>query len=409
MRPRILVVAYACEPGMGSESGVGWVWSRMVATIADAWVVTRANNREAIEAALADVPERNHLRFVYVDLPDWARLWKKGRRGARLYSMLWQARVLREARRLDSEVGFDIVWHLTISTVWLGSWMPLLRKPFVFGPVGGGVGIPWRLAPALGLRGTTYEAGRAIARVLGRYANPFARLAWRRAQLILVQNPETRDWLPARVRARVDVFPNIVLDGASVPLASAERGPRVRHDPPVALYAGRLLPLKGISLAIRALSVLPGWRLLICGSGPDETRLRHIASLSRVADRVTFLGSLPRDDVLQLMRDESDALLFPSLHEEGGWVIGEALASGLPVVFLDRGGPPVLAGEGGVPVGTVASTISALADALERSAAGGSPKGAPPMFDDAARRLADLLATKLGMNGPPAMQDETGA
>src|SRR6266496_1714770 len=140
MRPRILVVAYACEPGAGSESGAGWVWPRMLARIADVWVVTRENNQRAIEAALPEVPEREHLRFVYVDLPERLRFWKRGHRRARLYYLIWQAMMVREARRIDSEVGFDAVWHLTMSTVWLGSLAPLLRKPFVFGPVGGGVG-----------------------------------------------------------------------------------------------------------------------------------------------------------------------------------------------------------------------------------------------------------------------------
>ena len=47
---RILAFAYACEPGRGSEPGAGWSWARMLAGLGETWVVTRANNREAIEA-----------------------------------------------------------------------------------------------------------------------------------------------------------------------------------------------------------------------------------------------------------------------------------------------------------------------------------------------------------------------
>jgi glycosyltransferase involved in cell wall biosynthesis len=389
-------MAYACEPGAGSEPGAGWVWPRMLARIADVWVVTRENNRSAIEAALPRVPERDHLHPIYVDLPRRLRFWKKGKRGARLYYLLWQGRALREARLIDSEVRFDAVWHLTMSTVWLGSLAPLLGKPFVLGPMGGGVRTPWRLAPALGVKGTITDAARTAARGVARYANPLARLAWRRARLILVQNPDTRDWLPARVRSRVELFPNIVLEEASVPRISPVVASRPQHEGRVAIYAGRLLPWKGISLAIRTISILPAWQLLICGTGPDERRLRGIASNSGVADRVTFLGWVPRHDLLHLMQERSDVFLFPSLHEEGGWVIGEALACGLPVVCLDRGGPPVLAGSG-VPVGTVRGTIAALAAAVERAAVDGAPSKAPPMFDDASRRLAGLVARKVGL------------
>ena len=42
---RILVLAYACEPGTGSEPGTGWMWSRMLARFGDTTVVTRSNNR----------------------------------------------------------------------------------------------------------------------------------------------------------------------------------------------------------------------------------------------------------------------------------------------------------------------------------------------------------------------------
>jgi glycosyltransferase involved in cell wall biosynthesis len=404
MRPRILVVAYACEPGEGSEPGAGWIWPRMLARFADVWVITRENNRAAIEAALPETPERPHLRFVYVDLAERSRSWKKGSRLARLYYVLWQWAVLREARRLDSQVGFDAAWHLTMSTAWLGSLLPLLRRPFVFGPVGGGVGTPWRLAPALGARGIIHDAGRALARTAGRYANPMARLACRKARLILVQNPATRDWLPAQVRKRVEVFPHIVLEEGSVAERPSRPGPG--SDGPVALYAGRLLPWKGIALAIRALALLPQWRLFVCGTGPDERRLRDITSRLGMSDRVLFLGWRPRDELLRLMRD-SDVFLFPSLHDEGGWVIAEALASGLPVVCLDRGGPSVLAGRG-VPVGGMQDTIAALAAAVTHAAAERTTSKPPPMFEDASRRLATLLSDRVGSIGPRAGMDEFG-
>ena len=40
--------AYACEPGKGSEPGVGWNWALQAAQFHEVWVVTRANNRAAI-------------------------------------------------------------------------------------------------------------------------------------------------------------------------------------------------------------------------------------------------------------------------------------------------------------------------------------------------------------------------
>ena len=341
MSVRIVLFAYACEPGEGSEPGAGWAWARMLSSFGEVWVVTRANNRTAIEGGIGELPERDRLRFVFVDLPRWASWWKRGRRGLHVYYLAWQVVALRAARKVHREFPVDLVWHVTLANAWLGSTAGFLGVPFVYGPVGGGVKVPFRLLPELGVRGAGFEAVRAAIRDLARYLNPLARSAWRRAELILVQNRETRGWLPRRHRHKVAVLPNVVVSG--IP----PRAPRDREgNSGTALFAGRLLPWKGASLAIRAVAQLPGWRLLLYGSGPDEARLRRLAVRYEVDDRVRLEGTIPRDRLLAAMRTEADVLLFPSMREEAGWVVGEAASIGLPVVCLDRGGPPLLGGRG---------------------------------------------------------------
>jgi glycosyltransferase involved in cell wall biosynthesis len=353
---RIVAFAYACEPEKGSEPGAGWMWARMLATLGETWVVTRENNRSSIEAALPTIAEADRLHFEYVDLPEWARFWKRGPRGVHAYYLLWQVAALRRARVLDATAGFDLAWHLTFANAWFGSAAALLGKRFVYGPVGGGVKTPLKLFPALGLQGSLQELLRIGARGAARYGNPLARLAWRRADLILVQNPETRDWLPSRHRRKAEVFPNIVLEPSERPAA-----PRSAEN--VALFAARLLPWKGTSLALQVIARLPGWRLILVGSGPDADRMRELASRLDVASRIEFLGQVPREQLLGLMRETADVLLFPSTHEDAGWVVAEAGSVGLPVVALDRGGPPLL-GAHVVKPGPVRETVERLAAAL---------------------------------------------
>ena len=383
---RVLVFAYACEPGKGSEPGAGWIWPRMLARMGEVWILTRANNRGAIEAALPEIPERENLHFEYVDLPERARFWKRGPRGARPYYLLWQIAALRRARVLSRDVPFDLVWHLTWANVWLGALAPLLPHPFVYGPVGGGVGMDWNFVRVLGARGTIYEITRALIRGVARFANPLARLPWRRAELILVQNPETRDWLPARHRGKAVVFPHVVLDQQDVgsPLPRKDRQP-------TALFVGRLLAWKGGALAIRALALLDGWELIVCGSGRDRRRLQRLATKLNVGDRVRFLGWVPDARVRELM-NASDVLLFPSFHDEGGFVIAEAMAAHLPVVCLERGGPSTILGAGVVPT-SVSKTVEDLARAVLTSVDTTSPPF--PDIDSSAKRLRSLLAARV--------------
>jgi glycosyltransferase involved in cell wall biosynthesis len=356
-----LAFAYACEPDKGSEPGVGWDWARLIASLGETVVITRSNNAQAIEHQLAAVPERDRLNFVYVDLPPWARAWKRGARGARIYYMLWQVAALKVARRLRRETELEVVWHLTFANVWLGSLAPLAGGKFVLGPVGGGVAPPLRLLPTLGVRGVVFEAVRELGRRVARLANPVARLAWRRADLILAQNEETAAWLPRRHRPKVRVFPNALV-------ADADRSVRnlPRSSPPTMLFAGRLVPWKGGALAVQTLARLPRWRLVVCGAGPDEPRLRRIAERAGVSDRIEFRGWVRRTDLEGVMGREADVLLCPSLREEAGLVVAEASAVGLPVVCLDRGGPPLL-GATCVPVSSPAATVRALAAAVVRA------------------------------------------
>jgi glycosyltransferase involved in cell wall biosynthesis len=355
--PNILAFAYACEPGKGSEPGAGWAMVRVAARMGPTWVVTRANNREAIEAAVSTVPEKDRLTFVYVDLPQRLIRWKKGRRGIHLYYLLWQFAAVSRARSLLRQQRFDLAWHVTIANVWLGSAAPLTGLPFVYGPVGGGVGTSWRLLPSVGVAGSVREVARSVARASSRYLNPLCSLAMRRARVIFVQNEETLRWLPAPLRDRGVVEPNAIVD--THPPVRAPRGDRR----PTALFAGELIPLKGIALAIRAIAIAPEWHLLICGKGSDEARLRKLAHRLGVSGRVRFLGQLTRHEVLRLMAEEADLLLFPSLHDEGPMVVAEALTVGLPVVCLDRGGPRGFGGIG-VAVGSVRQTSARLARAM---------------------------------------------
>lgn len=368
-RPRILAIAYACMPGVGSEPGTGFAWARILGGVGETWVLTRPwPARQAdLEAAVAVAPEHASIHLEYVGLPRWLGTadWDPFTRGhQRLEYLLWQLAAIRRARALARRHQVDLVWHLTFANVWMGSIGALVGPRFILGPVGGGVGPPWRLLAGSGWRAVIAEGVRSGTRTVARYLNPLARVAWTRAVLILAQNRETLAWLPASTRARTEIFHHVALEERG-----AVRGrQRPAGDPPVAIFAGRLIPWKGVGLALRVIARLPGWRFIVAGSGPQEGPLRSLATQLGISDRVEFRGWVPREAVLQAMRDEADVMLFPSLHEEGGWAVGEAIAMGLPVVCLDRGGPPLVGGRP-VATGSLPETVTRLAAAAEAAAA----------------------------------------
>jgi glycosyltransferase involved in cell wall biosynthesis len=141
--------------------------------------------------------------------------------------------------------------------------------------------------------------------------------------------------------------------------------------------------LKGCHLALKAIAGLPGWRLVICGNGPEEASLRALSERLGIADRVEFTGWRERDDVLRIMAEDADVLLFPSLHDEAGLAVAEAAAIGLPIVCLDRGGPPIIA-RGGVQPGGEKETVERLRAALKTAIDSNPPLA---QLDPATRRV----------------------
>jgi glycosyltransferase involved in cell wall biosynthesis len=76
----------------------------------------------------------------------------------------------------------------------------------------------------------------------------------------------------------------------------------------------------------------------IVGEGPEQEKLEHLAQELNITEQVKFFGLLDRQEVLVKL-GQCSALVHPSLHDSGGWVTLEAMASGRPILCLDLGGP----------------------------------------------------------------------
>src|ERR1017187_5394526 len=124
-RLKVLMSAYACEPGKGSEPGVGWNWALQMARFHDIWVITRTNNREAIQAYCDQYALKNP-RFVFVDLPSPFLRLKKGlgQLGLNVYYLLWQVLARSRCQRLVKEEGIDLAHHVSLMSLPRGTFVP---------------------------------------------------------------------------------------------------------------------------------------------------------------------------------------------------------------------------------------------------------------------------------------------
>lgn len=369
---KVLVSAYACEPLRGSEPEIGWRVMLAAAREHDVWVITRSNNIAAIERHLADLPERPRIHLHGLDLGRPALTMKRlgGQPGLFAYYAMWQRAAGALARRLHEQVGFDVAHHATFAVDWTPVGIEGIDVPLVIGPVGGGLLVPPRRWASLGAKGALMEIPRTALLLAG---GVLARRRRRRAALVLLQND-------AGVASNHGGGDSVVMPNASA-IGPFEFHDRVDRDLGVAVVS-RLVPHKGIDLALSVIAELPDTDLTIYGEGDDRARLEGLASDLGVEGRVRFAGSVAREELISMVRRHR-VLLHPALREEAGLAVSEALALGTPVVAFDRAGPKVLA--------------SLWPDQPSTLVAIDGPRSA------VVRRLADAVAEHLGQD--PAGSD----
>ena len=308
-------------------------------------MLTRSSNRPAVEQGLATLALAENLHFLYYDLPGWAGWWQKGRRGVHLYYLLWQWGVFGVAKKAHAVHRFEHIHHVTFVSARQPSFLGSLGPPFVFGPVSGGEHAPFRLRFGFGLRSWVEELLRDFLNALARF-DPFLRRTYHQSHRIYVTSSESRCFVPKRDLPRTAVALAIGIDDSA--FEEAPRSPPPKEDGLRLLYVGRFLDWKGMHLGFPALAALasanPKARLTLIGEGPDKAHWQRMAERLGLTGKVAWHGWTAREKLDAVYADH-DLFFFSSLRDSGGLVVLEAMAKGLPVVCLDRGGPGVIVNE----------------------------------------------------------------
>jgi glycosyltransferase involved in cell wall biosynthesis len=338
---RVLVSAYACEPGKGSEPGVGWNVARELSSRVSLCVITRANNREAIEASNEEWIGR--VRWIYWDPPAWLTFWKKGGRGVQLFYMIWQYGVKAVAREALAQHDFDIIHHLTFGKYWIPSRLAGLPRPFVFGPVGGGERTPDGLAERISSRGHLAEIAKRLA-IRTVACLPGTKHLFRSAAWTFAATSQTEEAIQRIGVTRMSVLPQSGIRRSDLPQFEPNN-PKSGTDELVVVTAARLIHWKAVDLAIEAVAAASKTipvRLIVLQTGPELGALKDLTRKLGIEDKVNFKGKLKRlEDVYEEI-SKADVLMHPALHEAFGQACLESLALGVPVICLNWGGPGLI-------------------------------------------------------------------
>lgn len=255
--------------------------------------------------------------------PAWPLLTRQARR--------WIAEALARGER------FDVAHQILPQAMRFSCPFRHFDMPYAVGPLGGSLDTPAAFAHEVP-RNSLAERFRALDAFRFRY-DPNLRASYARADAILGVAPYVRDVLKDVPIKRFET----VLERSAEPIAHG----RDRSTEPgrlKLLHVGRTIRTKALRDVIRALAQLrdlPGVTLTSAGEGEDLDACRREATELHVADRVTFLGRVPRERVEELYATH-DVFAFPSFREPMGGVFFEAMRWGLPVLAARRGGPEAI-------------------------------------------------------------------
>ena len=387
---KILLSAYACEPGQGSEEGVGWNTIIEAAKKHRVWVLTRQCYQVQIEHELAQSPIEN-VHFTYFDPLNWTEDWRNKQGAVQLHYYLWQIQAFFIARQLHEKINFGLSHHITYVKYWSPSFISLLPIPFLWGPVGGGELAPKSFWKDFSIRGKLYETLRDTAQGIGE-RDPFTVLTARRSALALATTEETFDRLKWLKTPRRQIFSQIGLSKSEID-HFAQCSQPTEGDPIRFVSIGRLLHWKGTYLGLRAFASaqIENSEYWVIGEGPEQERLQTLARELDIANKVKFWGKIPRDKLL-LKLSQCHILVHPSLHDSGGQVCAEMMAAGRPIICLDLGGPAMQVNEKTgikVPARTPEQAVQSLKNAMIRLAK--SPALRKEMGNAGKQRVRELF------------------
>lgn len=221
-----------------------------------------------------------------------------------------------------------------------------------------------------------WEHPRTLAHRLSR---PFARRLYRSADAVVTYGTHVSDFI-ARESGRVD---NVFIAAQAMenerfraPVPRSEiRILRERlglDDRSTFTFVGRITEEKGLDVLMRASArVEAPHQVVVAGTGPLMEETEALASSLGIGERVHFVGYVDQAQLPALLQ-ASDVLVMPSVttkrfKEPWGFVVNEAMNSGLPVIASDAVGAAAggLLLDRGTGLVTAERDVNGLAGAME--------------------------------------------
>lgn len=358
----ILLSAFACDPFKGSEASNGFNWATGLAAMGyEVTCLTRSVHKPSIEKT--SIP--SNLKFVYVELSNFEKLYSASQATMYLYYILWQKKAQKMAAELHRELPFQLAHHVTWGSIQMGSFLYKLNIPFIFGPAGGGQVAPEKFQQYFQEFWSSEIKRSRVSSILESF-NPAYKKMLKHSSVVLVANEDTRQLISNHKSSGIFKTFDFALPHTFFP-SKIEVNKSIASSFKL-LWVGRFMPRKGLMLVMDVMLKLKDQKhisLTIVGDGEMTERLYDFITLHQL-DNVQLTGKVTHEEVKELY-ESHDAFFFTSLRDSCPVQLLEAMAFGLPVITLDlHGQAEIVNDETGikVPVNEPGETVEMLSTAI---------------------------------------------
>ncbi len=336
-RLKVLLGCYACDPGYGSEPGMGWNFVSNIARHHDVHaIVEKGEFEETLTRFAAEHPEAvQNITFHFVPRTHHNTLRKIWPPSYYWFYRAWHRKAYKLAAELDKKENFDIVHQVTISGFREPGFLWKLDKPFIWGPLGGFTDTPWSLLRCLGFGGAIHFAIRNIINGIQKRWGRSARAAAKHSASILTSTTKAVEEI-RRFWGREAILMNEV--GLETSHQQACSPPHENGTPLRICWAGEHIPRKALDLLLHSLpQCKEKMELHVLSKGPRMDAWKKLTRKLGLDDIVTFHGFVPREEAFRIM-SSSHVFCITSVREDTSTVVFEAFRYGLPIIALDHCG-----------------------------------------------------------------------
>lgn len=339
---KVLINAYACSPGMGSEPGMAWNWVKNLAKFCELYIITEGEFRERIEAVVPTLEQGANMHFYYNPVSDEIRkmCWNQGDWRFYKYYRQWQWKTYLMAKDICGKEKIDVLHQLNMIGFREPGYLWKLSKengaPFVWGPIGGLKQFPTAYLKGAGLKMQLFMRLKNFLNIWQLKHEKRVDEALKTVRLLISSIPDSY-----RALKKYKGLESIVIPETGCFLSEDISTARFDAEEFHIMWVGKFDFRKQLPLALQAVALAknPKIKLDVYGNGSvgQVEMAKRMGEELGISQQVIWHGNQKNDGVMEAMR-KAQLFFFTSVNEDTSTVVLEAVSNRLPVVCFNACG-----------------------------------------------------------------------